>query len=64
VGTGLSVPQAVLAIYLLTLACGIGALLLKDLSVVGGVLILAQAAAILAVVAILEGLGRRGNGGT
>jgi len=60
VGIGLSVRQAVLAIYLLTLACGIGALLLKDLSIVGGALVLAQAAAILAVVAILEGLGRRG----
>jgi UDP-GlcNAc:undecaprenyl-phosphate GlcNAc-1-phosphate transferase len=63
VGTGLTVRGAVLAIYLLTLACGIGALLLRDLSVIGGVLVLAQAAAILAVVAILEGLGRRGNGG-
>ena len=64
VGLGLSVREAVLAIYLLTLACGIGALLLKDLDVVGGVLVMAQAAAILAVVAILEGLGRgrRGNG--
>jgi UDP-GlcNAc:undecaprenyl-phosphate GlcNAc-1-phosphate transferase len=57
---GLSVREAVLAIWLLTLACGLGALLLKDLPLVGGVLVLAQAAAILAVVAILEGLGRRG----
>ena len=61
VGTGLSVRGAVLAIYLLTLACGIGALLLKDVSLIGGVLIMAQAVAILTVVAILEGLGRRGS---
>ncbi len=64
---GLSVRQAVLTIYLLTLACGLGAMLLtmllKKFSIAGGMLILAQAAAILAVVAILEGLGRRGNGG-
>ncbi len=64
VGIGLSMRQAVLTIYLLTGACGIGALLLKNLSAVGGALVLAQAAAILAVVAILEGLGRRGNGST
>jgi UDP-GlcNAc:undecaprenyl-phosphate GlcNAc-1-phosphate transferase len=64
VDIGLSVRQAVLAIYLLTLACGIGALLIKDLSTVGGWLVLAQAAAILAVVAILEGLGSRGKNGT
>lgn len=64
---GLSVRQAVLTIYLLTLACGLGAMLLtmllKKFSIAGGMLVLAQAAAILAVVAILEGLGRRGNGG-
>jgi len=59
---GLSARQAVLTIYLLTLACGLGALLLADLSVAGGGLVLAQAAAILAVVAILEGMGRRRNG--
>jgi UDP-GlcNAc:undecaprenyl-phosphate GlcNAc-1-phosphate transferase len=57
-GLGLSVREAVLAIWLLTLACGLGALFLKDLPVHLGVLVLAQAAAILAVVAILEGLGR------
>ncbi len=60
VGLGLSVREAVLAIWLLTLACGLGAVLLRDLPLAGGVLVLAQAAAILAVVAILEGLGRRG----
>jgi UDP-GlcNAc:undecaprenyl-phosphate GlcNAc-1-phosphate transferase len=59
-GLGLSVREAVLAIWLLTLACGLGAVLLRDLPLAGGVLVLAQAAAILAVVAILEGLGRRG----
>jgi UDP-GlcNAc:undecaprenyl-phosphate/decaprenyl-phosphate GlcNAc-1-phosphate transferase len=64
VGIGLSVRQAVLTIYLLTAACGIGALLLKNLSAVGGALVLAQAATILAVVAILEGLGRRGGNGS
>jgi len=58
-GLGLSVREAVLAIWLLTLACGLGALFLKDLPVHLGVLVLTQAAAILAVVAILEGLGRR-----
>ncbi|HOX05855.1 MAG TPA: MraY family glycosyltransferase [Planctomycetota bacterium] len=58
-GLGLSVREAVLAIWLLTLACGLGALYLKHLPVHLGVLVLAQAAAILAVVAILEGLGRR-----
>jgi UDP-GlcNAc:undecaprenyl-phosphate GlcNAc-1-phosphate transferase len=56
---GLSVREAVLAIWLLTLACALGALCLKELPVHLGVLVLAQAAAILGVVAILEGLGRR-----
>jgi UDP-GlcNAc:undecaprenyl-phosphate GlcNAc-1-phosphate transferase len=64
VGMGMSVRRAVLTIYLLTLACGLGALVLKYLPRFGGGLVLAQAASILAVVAILEGLGRRGNGGT
>ncbi len=58
-GLGLSVRQAVLASWLMTLACGLGALFLKHLPAHLGVLVLAQAAAILAVVAILEGLGRR-----
>jgi len=58
-GMGLSVREAVLAVWLLTLACGLGALCLKELPVHLGVLVLVQAAAILAVVAILEGLGRR-----
>jgi UDP-GlcNAc:undecaprenyl-phosphate GlcNAc-1-phosphate transferase len=56
---GLSPREAVLAIWLLALACGLGALFLRELPLHLGAIVLAQAAAILAVVAILEGLGRR-----
>ncbi len=61
VSSGLSVPKAVLTIYLLTMVCGIGALLLRYLPTVGQVLVLSQTMAILAVVAILEGSKQGGD---
>jgi len=56
---GLSKPQAVLTIYLATATCGLGALLLRQVDVVGALLIGLQVACLLTLVAILELTGRR-----
>ena len=51
---GLSSPQAVLTIDLVTLAGGLGALLLPHLWGLGAAVVLAQTACLLGLVAILE----------
>jgi len=51
---GLTAPRAVLTIDLITLACGLGALLLPHLGGLGASVVLAQTACLLGVVAILE----------
>jgi UDP-GlcNAc:undecaprenyl-phosphate GlcNAc-1-phosphate transferase len=54
VARGLTPPQAVWTIDLVTLACGLGALLLHRLDAWGAGLIVSQTACLLGVVAILE----------
>ncbi len=54
VGRGLTPPQAVRTIDLVTLAAGLGALLLHRLDAAGACAVVAQAACLLGVVAILE----------
>jgi len=56
---GLSKPKAVLTIYLATAACGLGALLLRQLDLLGASIVFLMVASILALVAILETVGRR-----
>jgi UDP-GlcNAc:undecaprenyl-phosphate GlcNAc-1-phosphate transferase len=51
---GLTPPQAVLTIDLVTLAGGLGALLLHRLTAVGACVVVAQTVCLLGVVAILE----------
>jgi len=54
VGRGLTPPQAVWTIDLVTLACGLGALLLHRLDAWGAGVVLAQTGCLLGIVAILE----------
>jgi len=56
---GMTKTQSVLFCYLLTLACGIGAPLLKQLTFAGGIVILIQVVLILVCTAILESSGRK-----
>jgi UDP-GlcNAc:undecaprenyl-phosphate GlcNAc-1-phosphate transferase len=56
---GLSKPRAVLTIYLATAACGLGALLLHQVNAAGAVIIGLMVVCTLALVAILETVGRR-----
>jgi UDP-GlcNAc:undecaprenyl-phosphate GlcNAc-1-phosphate transferase len=56
---GLSKGQAVLTIYLATLTCGLAALLLHQLNVVGAAIVLLIVVCTLALVAILESANRR-----
>ena len=58
---GLTPPRAVLTIYLATATCGLGALLLRQLNAAGAMIVLLMVACILALVAILETVGRRGR---
>ena len=61
---GLTPPQAVRTIDLVTLACGLGALLLHRLDWAGAAVVAAQTACLLGVVAILEvSAPRSGRGG-
>jgi UDP-GlcNAc:undecaprenyl-phosphate GlcNAc-1-phosphate transferase len=55
---GLSKTQAVLTIYLATATCGLGALLLRQLNLFGAIIVLLMVACTLALVAILETVGR------
>jgi UDP-GlcNAc:undecaprenyl-phosphate GlcNAc-1-phosphate transferase len=59
VDLGLTKVQAVLTIYLLSLTCGLGALLLHRVDLVGAVLILLLVACVLVLIAILESTARR-----
>ncbi len=59
VDLGLTKVQAVLTIYLLTLTCGLGALLLHRVDFLGAVLILSLVACVLILIAILESTARR-----
>jgi UDP-GlcNAc:undecaprenyl-phosphate/decaprenyl-phosphate GlcNAc-1-phosphate transferase len=56
---GLSKPKAVLTIYLATATCGLGALLLHQVSPSGAIVVFLMVLCILALVAILETVGRR-----
>lgn len=56
---GMTRPQAVLTIYLATATCGLGALLLHQVTPAGALVILAMVACTLLLVAILEATGRR-----
>ncbi len=57
---GLSKPRAVLTIYLATATCGLGALLLRQINAAGAIIVGLMVVCILALVAILEAVGRRG----
>ena len=59
VALGLSPKQAVWTIYLLTTACGLGALLLHQVNEFGAVVILVMVGCMLATIAILEATARR-----
>jgi UDP-GlcNAc:undecaprenyl-phosphate GlcNAc-1-phosphate transferase len=56
---GLSKPRAVLTIYLATATCGLGALLLHQVNMFGAIVIGMMVICMLALVAILETVGRR-----
>ena len=55
---GMSKAQAVWTIYLATATCGLGALLLRQVDIVGACVVLLMVACILILVAILETTGR------
>jgi UDP-GlcNAc:undecaprenyl-phosphate GlcNAc-1-phosphate transferase len=59
IALGLSPKQAVWTIYLLTAACGLGALLLYQVNALGALVILLMIACMLATIAILEATARR-----
>ena len=59
VDLGLSKGQAVLTIYLTTATCGLGALLLHRVDLVGAVVIVLMIVCILGLIAILETTARR-----
>ena len=56
---GLSKPQAVLTIYLMTATCGLGALLLHQVNTWGAIVVLAIVCCVLLLVLILEVTARR-----
>jgi len=56
---GMSKPQAVATIYLATATCGLGALLLHQVNLVGAAVVLLMVFCTLALVAVLETAGRR-----
>ena len=58
VDLGMSKPQAVLTIYLLTATCGLGALLLHQVDTLGASIVLLLVGCVLSVVAILEATSR------
>jgi UDP-GlcNAc:undecaprenyl-phosphate GlcNAc-1-phosphate transferase len=60
---GLSKGQAVLTIYLTTATCGLGALLLHEVSVFGAGVIVLSIVCVLALIGILESTARRKRGG-
>ena len=58
---GMTSRQAVGTIYLLTAACGLGALLLHQVNTWGAVVILLMVFTVLCVIAMLEGVARVGR---
>jgi UDP-GlcNAc:undecaprenyl-phosphate GlcNAc-1-phosphate transferase len=56
---GLSPAAAVGTIYLLTLACGLGALLLHQVNAQGAIVVLLMVSSVLAVIAVLESVARK-----
>lgn len=58
---GMSQKQAVCFIYLLTFCLGSGAILLKDVSLIGGILVLLQALSVIAIILFLEQVGKSKN---
>jgi len=54
VDLGLSKKSAVLTIYLATLTCGLGALLLNRTDIVGAGVVVLMVAAVISLIAILE----------
>ena len=61
VSLGMRKVQAVSFIYLVTACVGMGALLLKDLAFAGGAVILIQAIVVIAIIALLENVGKNAN---
>ncbi|MHB8899183.1 MAG: MraY family glycosyltransferase [Thermoguttaceae bacterium] len=59
---GMSKPQAVGTIYLTTATCGLGALLLHQVNLVGAAVILILISCVLLLIGILETTGRRNAG--
>ncbi len=59
VDLGLTKPQAVLTIYLMSATCGLGALLLHRVDRTGAILISFLIACVISLIAILESTGRR-----
>jgi UDP-GlcNAc:undecaprenyl-phosphate GlcNAc-1-phosphate transferase len=59
VDLGLTKPQAVLTIYLMSATCGLGALLLHRVDRIGAILVLLLIACIISLIAILESTGLR-----
>jgi UDP-GlcNAc:undecaprenyl-phosphate GlcNAc-1-phosphate transferase len=59
IALGLSPRQAVWTIYLLSAACGLGALLLYQVNALGAIVVLLMIACMLAVIAVLEATARR-----
>ena len=58
---GMTKRQAVLTIYLTTATCGLGALLLHKVDLAGAGVIVLMVVCVLALVGILETVGRRGR---
>lgn len=59
VALGLTKTQAVLTIYLTTAACGLGALVLPQVNLLGAIIVVLVIACLLSVIAILETTARR-----
>jgi UDP-GlcNAc:undecaprenyl-phosphate GlcNAc-1-phosphate transferase len=58
---GMTKPQAVLTIYLTSATCGLGALLLRQVNMLGAAIILLLVTCMLVLIGILETAGRRGQ---
>ena len=56
---GMTKPQAVLTIYLTSATCGLGALLLRQVNMLGAAIILLLVTCVLVLIGILETVGRR-----
>ncbi|RMF92722.1 MAG: undecaprenyl/decaprenyl-phosphate alpha-N-acetylglucosaminyl 1-phosphate transferase [Planctomycetota bacterium] len=56
---GMTTTQAVLTVYLTTTACGLGALLLYQVDLIGAFVVVAMVGCMLSVIAVLEATARR-----